>query len=230
MLRDIFSLVLCDFHTVKWCKESIYKVHINHTRKTIEVNGGLKKNINHSIALKNWPSSCSILFYWTKSIGCSICFLKILDLKNTLIIFSPQECQCQSHHWPSPCSRSIFGWDSEAPKSWVVFIFETFPKVQSCRHKTGNIYSQSDVVLPLLHCRGQQVFPKERGMEVLYCGWQVQGNIEVGDKFKERLKKLFKSVWWRALWEMQKWDKNLLEKLFCKKSFPCIWHPAISCL
>ena len=24
--------------------------------KTIEVNGGLKKNINHSIALKNWPS------------------------------------------------------------------------------------------------------------------------------------------------------------------------------
>ena len=62
-----------------------------------------------------------ILFYWTKSIGCSICFLKILDLKNTLIIFSPQECQCQSHHWPSPCSRSIFGWDSEAPKSLVFF-------------------------------------------------------------------------------------------------------------
>ena len=31
----------------------------NH-RKTIEVNGGLKKNINHSIALKNWPSSWSI--------------------------------------------------------------------------------------------------------------------------------------------------------------------------
>ena len=28
--------------------------------KTIEVNGGLKKNINHSIALKNWPSSWSI--------------------------------------------------------------------------------------------------------------------------------------------------------------------------
>ena len=32
----------------------------NH-RKTIEVNGGLKKNINHSIALKNWPSSWSNL-------------------------------------------------------------------------------------------------------------------------------------------------------------------------
>ena len=32
----------------------------NH-RKTIEVNGGLKKNINHSIALKNWPSSWSSL-------------------------------------------------------------------------------------------------------------------------------------------------------------------------
>ena len=30
----------------------------NH-RKTIEVNSGLKKNINHSIALKYWPSSWS---------------------------------------------------------------------------------------------------------------------------------------------------------------------------
>ena len=124
MSGDIFSLVLCDFHTVKWCKESIYMVHIKWTLwiliyvvckkivfcrklilkalfrfngtskpsltialkilktiekplismvgpskniqwwwsnvvKTIEVNGGLKKNINHSIALKNWPSSWS---------------------------------------------------------------------------------------------------------------------------------------------------------------------------
>ena len=31
MLGDIFSLVLCDFHTVKWCKESIYMVHIKWT-------------------------------------------------------------------------------------------------------------------------------------------------------------------------------------------------------
>ena len=31
MLGDIFSLVLCDFHTVKWCKESIYIVHIKWT-------------------------------------------------------------------------------------------------------------------------------------------------------------------------------------------------------
>ena len=31
MLGDIFSLVLCDFHTVKLCKESIYMVHIKWT-------------------------------------------------------------------------------------------------------------------------------------------------------------------------------------------------------
>ena len=31
MLGDIFSLVLCDFHTVKWCKESIDMVHIKWT-------------------------------------------------------------------------------------------------------------------------------------------------------------------------------------------------------
>ena len=31
MLGDIFSLVLCGFHTVKWCKESIYMVHIKWT-------------------------------------------------------------------------------------------------------------------------------------------------------------------------------------------------------
>ena len=30
-MGDIFSLVLCDFHTVKWCKESIYMVHIKWT-------------------------------------------------------------------------------------------------------------------------------------------------------------------------------------------------------
>ena len=31
MLGDIFSLVLCDFHTVKWCKEWIDMVHIKWT-------------------------------------------------------------------------------------------------------------------------------------------------------------------------------------------------------
>ena len=31
MLGDIFSLVLCDFHTVKLCKESIDMVHIKWT-------------------------------------------------------------------------------------------------------------------------------------------------------------------------------------------------------
>ena len=41
-------------------KHSIVMVQCcqNHW-KTIKLNGGLKKNINHSIALKNWPSSWS---------------------------------------------------------------------------------------------------------------------------------------------------------------------------
>ena len=72
------------------------------------------------------------------------------------------------------------------------------------------------------------MFPKERGMEVLYCGWQVQGNIEVGDKFKERLKKLFKSVWWRAFWEMQKWKleiKTFRRNCFAKSPSPASGIP-----
>ena len=57
-----------------------------------------------------------------------------------------------------------------------------------------------------------------------YCGgWQVQGKIE------EVVQKcLMKSFLGNA--KVKAWDKNLSEKLFCKKSFPCIWQPAISCL
>ena len=116
MLGNIFSVVMCEFHTVKWCKiiyvfcskfafcrklilrtfyvqwdiqtignlktivdhcpqnfenhrktietngwalkknSMVMVQHCQNHWKTIEVNGGLEKNINHSIALKNWPS------------------------------------------------------------------------------------------------------------------------------------------------------------------------------
>ena len=42
--------------------------------KTIDGNGGLKKNINHSIALKNWPSLWSTLHWsliYANTEGCS---------------------------------------------------------------------------------------------------------------------------------------------------------------
>ena len=67
-------------------KHSMVMVQLcqNHW-KTIDGNGGLKKNINHSIALKNWPSLWSISGhtyvqkFWR-------CYIHVLDLELDWVI------------------------------------------------------------------------------------------------------------------------------------------------
>ena len=95
-------------------KHSMVMVQLcqNHW-KTIDGNGGLKKNINHSIALKNWPSLwsstsisntrilCNIILLWKFNVNVfNPFYVKVIRIWTFTVDFSPgyQVCLGEYQH------------------------------------------------------------------------------------------------------------------------------------
>ena len=103
--------------------------------KTIDGNGGLKKNINHSIALKNWPllwsnglvehfvhhySACFFLFHGKRGLYRSLLEQVIFVCSNHFVLICVYVCKSAFYLYDNDCLCSPWNiasatWEQEIP-------------------------------------------------------------------------------------------------------------------